>query len=223
MRYQCRGVDPCGNVANYVETEQIVIASPGGTRPGGAARHSHHEDSIVSSFVQLRGSIPLYWEQRQQKVKAKVVFAETPDQVCITSTDKHKQRTSKEHLLLVVMGQTLGFRRHFDSLVNEYGDVTVVNLIDSDDQEGALEAAFRRNVQLLHNPKVRYVHFDFHEMCKKNRFDRVSLLYQQLEDTHTEMKFAAALTKLHRQRQTSKPHVRDQTGTFCRSAEHSQC
>jgi len=46
VRFCRRGVDAEGNVANFVETEQIVQLS-----------------NIVSSFVCIRGSIPLFWKQ----------------------------------------------------------------------------------------------------------------------------------------------------------------
>ncbi len=42
-----------GTVANFVETEQIVELAP---RDGSKPR-------VVSSFVQIRGSIPLLWSQ----------------------------------------------------------------------------------------------------------------------------------------------------------------
>eukprot|EP01087_Luapelamoeba_hula_P009042 TRINITY_DN2305_c0_g1_i1.p1 TRINITY_DN2305_c0_g1~~TRINITY_DN2305_c0_g1_i1.p1 ORF type:complete len:620 (+),score=96.57 TRINITY_DN2305_c0_g1_i1:19-1878(+) len=46
-RFNVRGVDDQGNVANNIETEQIVISS----------------DGRVSAFVQTRGSIPVFWTQ----------------------------------------------------------------------------------------------------------------------------------------------------------------
>ncbi len=45
-RYTRRGVDASGHVANYVETEQIVVAG-----------------TAVSSFLTLRGSVPVFWSQ----------------------------------------------------------------------------------------------------------------------------------------------------------------
>jgi G:T-mismatch repair DNA endonuclease (very short patch repair protein) len=50
-RFITRGADLQGNVANMVETEQIVI---------------FNDDSIfkVASYVQTRGSIPLIWSQK---------------------------------------------------------------------------------------------------------------------------------------------------------------
>ncbi len=43
-RYKRRGVDVDGNVANYVETEQILLY--------------HH---YALSFLQVRGSVPVFW------------------------------------------------------------------------------------------------------------------------------------------------------------------
>lgn len=46
MRYKRRGVDTDGHVANYVETEQLI--------------HVHNH---TLSFVQTRGSVPVFWSQ----------------------------------------------------------------------------------------------------------------------------------------------------------------
>jgi len=40
-----RGVDEDGNVANFVETEQVLL----------------HEDGRQTAYVQIRGSMPLLW------------------------------------------------------------------------------------------------------------------------------------------------------------------
>lgn len=85
--------------------------------------------------------------------------------------------------------QTLGFRNHFASLVEEYGRVVVVNLINATGEEGALASVFSRDVTLLHNPNVRYFHFDFHDYCRNNRYDQVSVMYSMLRDEHKQMGF----------------------------------
>ncbi|ELU14930.1 hypothetical protein CAPTEDRAFT_227829 [Capitella teleta] len=51
-RYRRRGVDETGSCANYVETEQIL-------------QFANH----IISFVQVRGSVPLYWSQTGIKYK----------------------------------------------------------------------------------------------------------------------------------------------------------
>lgn len=51
-RYKRRGVDDSGKCANYVETEQIF-------------EYSSH----VVSFVQVRGSVPVFWSQPGYKYR----------------------------------------------------------------------------------------------------------------------------------------------------------
>jgi hypothetical protein len=51
-RYKRRGVDESGKCANYVETEQII---------------TYHQHQV--SFVQVRGSVPVYWSQPGHKYR----------------------------------------------------------------------------------------------------------------------------------------------------------
>lgn len=46
-RFNARGIDDRAAVANFVESEQIV-------------KHG----SFVSSYVIIRGSVPIFWEQK---------------------------------------------------------------------------------------------------------------------------------------------------------------
>ena len=62
-RYLKRGVNDEGRVANDVETEQIVYEDLPGPRQ-------------ISSVVQNRGSIPLFWSQETSKLNLK------PDIIC---------------------------------------------------------------------------------------------------------------------------------------------
>lgn len=65
IRYLKRGVNEKGRVANDVETEQIVSEEiPGVT------------STQISSVVQNRGSIPLFWSQETSKLNIK------PDIIC---------------------------------------------------------------------------------------------------------------------------------------------
>lgn len=59
-RYLKRGVNEKGRVANDVETEQIVFEDIPGCPP-----------SQISSVVQHRGSIPLYWSQENSWLNPK--------------------------------------------------------------------------------------------------------------------------------------------------------
>lgn len=55
-RYFSRGIDAQGHVSNFVETEQIVLYD-------GASTSQHVVGEVELSFVQTRGSIPVYWAQ----------------------------------------------------------------------------------------------------------------------------------------------------------------
>ena len=68
-RYFRRGIDPEGHVANFNETEQILLV-------GG------DESGTQLSFVQIRGSIPVYWaEVNTLRYKPDVQIMELQDTV----------------------------------------------------------------------------------------------------------------------------------------------
>lgn len=78
------------------------------------------------------------------------------------------------------------FKQHFKLLINQYGFITCVNLIDSKGYEGVLGVGFRNYIEIMNDDSVRYVHFDFHKECKKMRFDRLYILLDELDlkDSH---------------------------------------
>lgn len=70
-----------GDVANEVETEQMVIDV--GT--------SFHEKLRVSSFVQMRGSVPCQWSQEISKMVAKpAITFDLSDPYCEIAGNKKK-------------------------------------------------------------------------------------------------------------------------------------
>ncbi|XP_068646601.1 phosphoinositide phosphatase SAC6-like [Aristolochia californica] len=136
-----RGADPDGYVANFVETEQIVQAK-----------------GFSSSFVQVRGSIPILWEQivdLSYKPPFRIVRPEEAPRVA---------------------------ERHFLDLRKRYGSVLAVDLVNNHGSEGRLSEKFASAMQDLFTEDVRYVHFDFHRICGHIHFDRLSLLYDQIAD-----------------------------------------
>ncbi|GMK56774.1 hypothetical protein CspeluHIS016_0306140 [Cutaneotrichosporon spelunceum] len=66
LRYQRRGIDHEGHVANFVETEMMVRALVGGK-------------VSLFSFVQIRGSIPLRWSQSPWSMKPTPVLDQPVD------------------------------------------------------------------------------------------------------------------------------------------------
>ena len=58
-RYFRRGIDREGNVANFNETEQILLLE-GNSR---SEPNSLDNNAAKFSFVQIRGSIPVFWSE----------------------------------------------------------------------------------------------------------------------------------------------------------------
>ncbi|KAF9987059.1 hypothetical protein BGZ65_005254 [Modicella reniformis] len=167
-RFFSRGVDTQGNVSNFNETEQIVIADAGvdGTAsalPGG---------KIFLSHVQTRGSIPIYWSQINNiKYTPKLQILENPE-------------------------TEASFHKHFEIQKNFYGSQLVVNLINKTGYEGPMGVAFQNRIDALNDPKIKYHHFDFHHECSKMRWHRVSLLLDHFhEDLVAQKYFKAEISK----------------------------
>lgn len=145
-RFFSRGIDTTGNVSNYVETEQILEIN-----------------GYRSSFVQTRGSIPLFWYQApnlKYKPKPQLSVHEDHQTACA---------------------------RHFDSQIFHYGKQVLVNLIDQHGPEAILEKAYRDVTQRINNPDVRYEAFDFHAECRRLRWDRLNVLMDRLAHDQEQM------------------------------------
>ncbi|KAJ3135571.1 Phosphatidylinositide phosphatase SAC1 [Physocladia obscura] len=144
-RYNRRGVDSDGNVANYVETEQVLSV----TTIDGVQR--------VASYLQTRGSIPLYWSQ------------------LINIRYQPKLVVSDGNISLQA------YRKHFHGQIAQYGPQIAVNLINKKGYESPLGVAWAEVNAKLNDKNVRYIHFDFHQECKGNRWDRLSKLVGEIE------------------------------------------
>ncbi|KAF9104690.1 hypothetical protein BGX29_001443 [Mortierella sp. GBA35] len=144
LRYQRRGIDEQGNTANFVETEQLL-------------RIVRHDSDHQVSFVQTRGSIPLFWSQSPYRLKPVPVM----------------ERTDQEN--------EEGFRKHFDGQRDRYGRQICINLVEQHGRELVAGSAYTRYVQKLAEPQIRYVEFDFHEQCKGMRYENIERLIKSLE------------------------------------------
>ncbi|XP_060807190.1 phosphatidylinositol-3-phosphatase SAC1 [Amyelois transitella] len=143
-RFFMRGVDPQGNVANFVETEQII--ERGGEK---------------SSFVQTRGSIPLYWSQYPNL--------------------KYKPAMELAH-----EDHVAAYTKHLMDQQQRYGNQVLVNLIDQRGSEEALERGYRAAVAAAALPGVRYEPFDFHAECRSMRYHRLNVLIDRIAHEQTE-------------------------------------
>lgn len=117
------------------------------------------------SFVQIRGSIPLFWTQTPN-----LKYKPVPE---ITRDRDHQLASSK----------------HFDSLLQQYGRQVAVNLIDHRGPEELLEKSFKNTILQLNNSDVRYEGFDFHAECRKMKYERLNILIDRLAHEQDEFGF----------------------------------
>ncbi|CAE6466545.1 unnamed protein product [Rhizoctonia solani] len=159
-RYFARGIDSQGNVANFNETEQLVLVNPS---------TSHPPD--VFSYIQIRGSVPLFWTEIN-------TLRYRPDlQIMDVGATQHALRA---HLtdLKSTYGDTV-----LVNLVNQVGYEMPVK----DAFERAMEEVTDASTGLTVGGRgkvegIGYEYFDFHKECKGMRWDRINLLVERLQD-----------------------------------------
>ncbi|KAG6809425.1 hypothetical protein H0H92_000296, partial [Tricholoma furcatifolium] len=142
-RFNTRGVDDDGNTANFVETETVFST-----------------DQHCVSYVQVRGSVPLFWEQQGLQT-----FGQR-----IQITRPHASQPA--------------FERHFTQLMDEYGAIHAVNLLGTKENEQSLTAAYGRHLQLAREDigdDLSMTQYDFHSAVKFGGHDSVIRDLRRLE------------------------------------------
>lgn len=82
-RYFRRGIDHEGHVANFNETEQLVLVE--GQKS--ITQSSSGEFETKLSFVQIRGSVPLFWaEVNTLRYKPDLQIMDLEETVCLAWT-----------------------------------------------------------------------------------------------------------------------------------------
>ncbi|KAE9037472.1 hypothetical protein PR003_g9376 [Phytophthora rubi] len=149
MRFTMRGIDDDGNVANFVETEQICV----------------FDDGRQTSFVQIRGSIPVFWSSPVTMKYAPKVY----------------QAGDAEW-------DVAAFQKHAYELMSLYGRVLFVNLIDKKKEQLKLGEAMAKTVADAATKDshilaaVRLVWFDFHRECRNMKWGNLEKLIKQVDD-----------------------------------------
>ena len=136
-RFTKRGLDPNGNCANFVETEQTLI----------------FPDGKLTSFVQVRGSIPIVWNSPCTLKYEPCVIIEN---------DVNGSSYSEDH---------------FKSMESHYctdkpdSIILCVNLIDKKRDQERLGFEFAKTIESVKaqiSSKIHYEWFDFHAETKKS-------------------------------------------------------
>ncbi|KAL2094298.1 hypothetical protein ACEWY4_009017 [Coilia grayii] len=133
-RFNVRGTNDDGQVANFVETEQVIFL-----------------DDKVSSFIQIRGSIPLFWEQPGIQVGS------------------HRVKLSRGF-----EANAPAFERHFSALRTLYGKQVILNLLGMKEGEHMLSKAFQSHLKASeHASGVKMVNFDYHQMVRGGKAEKL--------------------------------------------------
>jgi hypothetical protein len=151
LRYLRRGIDDEGYCANSAESEQI-LSSP-----------DWSPTRQIRSFVQIRGSIPLYFSQSPYALKPSPML--------------HQSAAKNE----------MAMKKHFQDLKRRYGGVQIAALVDKHGPEAIIGDAYEKMVKSLQDSNqladVEFEWFDFHAECRGMKFENVSKLVSKLEDT----------------------------------------
>ncbi|PAA75701.1 hypothetical protein BOX15_Mlig000919g5, partial [Macrostomum lignano] len=143
-RFNVRGANDDGKVANFCETEQIIYL-----------------DDAVTSFLQTRGSVPLFWEQPGLQIGS------------------HRIKMSRGF-----EASSHAFVRHLKMMKSLYGSVAIVNLLGCKEGEQVLSKSYRDH----HRDRSRlcsdvpYVEFDYHTECPGGNPARLPDLLQKIRD-----------------------------------------
>ena len=134
VRFFSRGVDAGGHVSNYVETEQLLAAPSRG----------------IASYVSVRGSIPVYWQEGG---------------ALVTLKPKPHVQQGKPHLEAMTA--------HFSALAALYGPVVMLSLIDAAGNEANIyHVLMGLACRLLRTggagDLAAFEPFDFHAKCGKS-------------------------------------------------------
>ena len=168
-RFTKRGLDEHGSVANFVETEQIVFNANGN----------------VSSYVQVRGSIPAKWCSPVHMKYDPVVYIDEDRALSVDWAERH-------------------FRELSEMYSDNFGSSSIicVNLVDNKKDQGKLGALFKEVVDEV-RPRIApttisYVWFDFHHECKqKGKWNNLSKLVAQVDEQFRAQHFFSKLASGH--------------------------
>ena len=146
-RYLKRGINDDGNVANDVETEQILEE----------ISISCSNFPIISSFVHIRGSVPIFWYQEQNSILPK-------PEINLNYSDIKFDAT----------------KRHFENIFKRYGKPCLVcNLTKKSEkkkqQETLLNKWYEKALSYINNnlnddEKIIYNHYDLKILRKDPKF-----------------------------------------------------
>jgi len=153
LRYLRRGIDEEGGTANTVETEQILSDA------------SWTPSNKIYSFVQIRGSVPIFFSQSPYS------FKPVPQ---LQHSEEMNYRA---------------FVKHFRKLSDMYGSVQIASLVEKHGNEAIVGEPYENYLNRMNNSReagtspVGFEWFDFHAVCRGMKFENVSFLMDSIGKT----------------------------------------
>ncbi|GAM87461.1 hypothetical protein ANO11243_054860 [Dothideomycetidae sp. 11243] len=167
LRYLRRGVDDGGNVANNVETEQIL------------SDQSWDESSTVFSLAQVRGSIPVFFSQSPYSFKpAPIMYgSESTNHLAF---NKHFSNLIEKYgqVQIASLVDKHGTEKKIGALYQHHVEMTNEGQLASHGFPGPDTSTAPRPFSPPPSSECRlaYTWFDFHHECRAFNFQNVSYL-----------------------------------------------
>ncbi|KAF3942204.1 Synaptojanin-1 [Dactylella cylindrospora] len=194
-RFNARGIDDDGHVANFVETETIIWDS----------RSEKNIHGVGFSYTQIRGSVPVFWEQQAGLL---------PGQQKITIT-RSPEATQPS------------FDRHLEGISTKYGATHIVNLLSAM-KPGEAELTRMYNIMIRNSPLlgqsdknktgelVKATEFDFHEETRAG-YEAAAQIRRFIENSADSFAYFLTEDVDHDNDETTTPHsavILQQEGVF---------
>jgi len=163
-RYIKRGLNEEGYAANHVETEQIVVE----------CSTSLNEYLNLSSFIQIRGSAPIYWFQQPH------IYIPKPD----ISSNFNFLIFVYFAIFTVIHSDPyyLATKKHFYDLISRFGDqifcLNLVKVVEAQKRESILVEEYQKAVDYINKDFeeepicIRLHNYDMKNILKKLFFNR---------------------------------------------------
>uniref|UniRef100_A0A6B2KZX6 SAC domain-containing protein n=1 Tax=Arcella intermedia TaxID=1963864 RepID=A0A6B2KZX6_9EUKA len=188
-RFITRGANKSGHVVNFVETEQLFYS------PREETGFSRETPGTLTSFVQVRGSIPILWSQKPN------LNWDPPIKI--------KPNTSEE--------QFSALKNHFDDQVKHYHNQTVVSLIKLKGSESELGKNFTKFVKEKTDKdlefgaaRVNYIQFDLHNEVGLSKIQNLEKLFKETDNFLNEYGIFCVKNKdVHLQSGTLRTNCKD--------------
>jgi hypothetical protein len=146
-RYLTRGVDDNGHVANHVETEQILEIKEN-----------------LFSFLQLRGSVPIFFEQPGIKAN--------------TFITRNSTMTSP------------AFKKHIQEIKEDFNFVYLINLMNvNKPNEQIITENYELQIKNNQIKDLKYDFWDFQNKCKYDNYEELDNFVTRLEGVFKVFKF----------------------------------